>query len=489
MRLHGQRDLAAGGDQNHIRLTVRRVCQDVGAAGDTCGRGVFAAIERRQRLPRQDQHRGLMAQRHDVAVGFDDLVGVAGPQRDETRNRAERCQVLDGLMGRAVLAVAHRVVREDEDRRQLHQRGEPDRRPRVVAEDEEGRAKRPQLRQRQPVHDRAHRVLADAEVQIPAAGAGGLEISGACEGQRRLVRRTEVGRATQEPRDVLREDVQNLARGLPARQPLRVGREHREVTVPALRQLTSLHPIDLRRQIRVLGSVRGEELRPCAMRFGAALPDAGSEVLADTVRDEERRVLGPAVDALREADFLVTERLAVGGGGALSVGRAVADAAVEDDERGPALGLLKDPERVLDAIDVVGVADAQHVPPVGQEAGRDVLGERQVGAPLDGDVVVVEDPTEVIQAQVAGERCRLGADAFHQAAVAADRVRCCSRRPRSPGGCNDRQAIVRRSPCRRWSRCPARAGRWWSPHPKPCGIRDAREPCCQADGSGGCHRA
>ena len=42
--------------------------------------------------------------------------------------------------------------------------------------------------------------------------------------------------------------------------------------------------------------------------------------------------------------------------------------------------------------------------------------------PFDGDVVVVEDPAEMVETEVARERCRLGADAFHQAAVAADRV-------------------------------------------------------------------
>ena len=158
------------------------------------------------------------------------------------------------------------------------------------------------------------------------------------------------------------------------------------------------------------------------MRFGAARPHPGGKVLGDTVRNEKRRILRPSVDALREADFLVTERLAVGRRRALSVGRAVPDAAVEDDERGPALGLLKDLQRMFDAIDVVGVAHAQHVPPVGEKPGGDVLGERQVGAPLDGDVVVVPDPTQVVQAQVAGERCRLGTDAFHQTAVTADRI-------------------------------------------------------------------
>ena len=147
--------------------------------------------------------------------------------------------MLDRLMGRAVLPVAHGVVREDVDSWQLHQGGEPDRGPNVVAEDEEGRAKRPQLRQRQPVHDRPHRVLANAEVQIPAARGGGLEIAGAGERERGLVRRTEVRRAAEEPWDVLREDVQDFARGLPPRHTLWIGREHREVPIPALRQLSA----------------------------------------------------------------------------------------------------------------------------------------------------------------------------------------------------------------------------------------------------------
>ena len=55
--------------------------------------------------------------------------------------------MLDRLVGRAVLAVPHGVMREHEDRRQLHQGGESDRRPRVVAEDEERRAEGPHLGQ------------------------------------------------------------------------------------------------------------------------------------------------------------------------------------------------------------------------------------------------------------------------------------------------------------------------------------------------------
>jgi len=39
------------------------------------GRGVFVAIQSRQRLAGEYEHRGLMAELHDKAVGFDDLVG------------------------------------------------------------------------------------------------------------------------------------------------------------------------------------------------------------------------------------------------------------------------------------------------------------------------------------------------------------------------------------------------------------------------------
>ena len=75
------------------------------------------AIECRQRLARQRDHRRLVAQLHDVAIGFDDLIGIAGPQHDQAGNGAQRDQLLDRLVRRSVLAVAHGVVGEDEDGR------------------------------------------------------------------------------------------------------------------------------------------------------------------------------------------------------------------------------------------------------------------------------------------------------------------------------------------------------------------------------------
>ena len=106
--------------------------------------------------------------------------------------------------------------------------------------------------------------------------------------------------------------------------------------------------------------------------------------------------------------------------GVLLVGRAVADVAVEDQERRAPLRLPEDLERVLDPLDVVRVAHPEDVPPVGEKARRDVLGERDPRRPLDRDVVVVVDPAEVVEAEVAREGGRLGRDPFHHAAVSGD---------------------------------------------------------------------
>jgi hypothetical protein len=136
---------ASRSDENHFWISARRICEHVGAASDTGRRRVLRSVQRRQRLSRERQHRRLVAKLHDVAVGLDDLVGVTGPQRDQTGDGAQRDQVFDRLMRRTVLAVAHGLVRKDEDGGHLHQRGQPDGRPRVVAEDEEGRPESPNL--------------------------------------------------------------------------------------------------------------------------------------------------------------------------------------------------------------------------------------------------------------------------------------------------------------------------------------------------------
>src|SRR5215475_12308325 len=100
--------------------------------------------------------------------------------------------MLHWLMGRAVFAIAHGVVREDKDGRELHHSREPDRWPRVIAKDEEGRTESAELRQGEPVHNGGHGMLADAEMQVFPCRVIGLEVSRALVRQRRLVRRSQI---------------------------------------------------------------------------------------------------------------------------------------------------------------------------------------------------------------------------------------------------------------------------------------------------------
>jgi len=145
-------------------------------------------------------------------------------------------------------------------------------------------------------------------------------------------------------------------------------------------------------------------------------------MLPHLVGDEEFRLLGPAVDTLRLPDLVFTERLAVGRARVLLRRRPVADVAVDDDERGAVVRIAERLERAVEHLEIVGVPHARDVPAVGDEARRHVLGEREARAPLDRDPVVVVDPAEVRQAEVAGERRGLRRDPLHHAAVAGQRV-------------------------------------------------------------------
>ncbi len=96
--------------------------------------------------------------------------------------------------------------------------------------------------------------------------------------------------------------------------------------------------------------------------------------------------------------------------------------AVHDDQRRPIGRRLERPERPLQHLQIVRVADPSHVPTVPDEARRHVLAERQCGRPFDRDPVVVVDPAEVRKLQMAGQRRRLRRHTLHHATVSRQRV-------------------------------------------------------------------
>ncbi len=253
----------------------------------------------------------------------------------------------------------------------------------------------------EPVHDRRHRMFANAKMEVFSAWAICLEVSCPLELQGGFVRGAKIGRAPEEPGNVLRQDVQHLARGIPPCDAFRVGRKLGEICVPSGRQLAPLHLVDFAGQFGILDPVAREQVHPPPPCGIATRANSRGKMFANAIGNQELRILRPAVSSFAKTDLLFAQRLAMGRRGILPVWRAVADVAVQDNEGGATLRLSEDLQGVLDAIDIVGVADPQNVPPVTQKAGCHVLGEGDARVSFDGDVVVIVDPAEVIQAQVA----------------------------------------------------------------------------------------
>ncbi len=105
--------------------------------------------------------------------------------------------------------------------------------------------------------------------------------------------------------------------------------------------------------------------------------------------------------------------------GSRAVGRALADDRLRDDQRRLVAALaLRD--RVVDRADVVAVHRTDHVPPVGAEPLRRVVGEPVFDLAVDRNAVVVVDRDQLAELPRAGQRCGLVRNAFHQAAVAEE---------------------------------------------------------------------
>ena len=189
-------------------------------------------------------------------------------------------------------------------------------------------------------------MLADAEVHVAAAGRAGFQIAGAFECEMRLGGRREIGRAADQPRMMRGNGVEHLAGGVARGKALRVGGENRKSRVPAIGKLAPLHALDLVGKIGVLCSVGCEQRAPIFLETSAAPADAVLKMLAHAVRHQEFGVLGPAIASLGETDFLLAERLAVGGAGVVLVRGAVADMTFDDDQGRHIVGSLEDLDRL-----------------------------------------------------------------------------------------------------------------------------------------------
>ncbi len=412
--------LAAGGDHDRVGLPLTSLPEDVRTAEGTVRRGDLRAIERRQLLPGECQRNRPPVPLERDPPGHRGLVRIGRPHVPEVRDRAQRHVVLDRLVRGAILTDGHRVVRPDPCRPEAHQRGEPDSRTHVVREDQERRAVRAQhcRLERDPVHDRPHRVLADPERDV-AAGMVGSEHARALElGLRRL---DEVGGSTDQGRRERLQRLHHLPAGI-ARGHLLAGRKHRQGIAPAVSWLTPQVELALPVEAGERRRPPGEPLFPVALELGAA-PGHRGHVLAHCVGDGEGRIRIHPHCLFRETHFGLAERRPVCLRRVHRMWSRVADVAADDDQGRPLLFCLGRREGAEKRVEVLGVADVLDVPAIGLEALALVLGrERERGRTVDRDVVVVVDVDETAEREMPGDRRGLVGDAFHQVAVGADRV-------------------------------------------------------------------
>ena len=100
--------LAAGADQHEVRI-LGAFLQHVGTPGEVGG-AVPRALQDGHRLAREDQRGRTLVAVDDEPPRVGDLVGIRRPYDSQTGHGPAGGQLLDRLVGRAVLAQADRVV-------------------------------------------------------------------------------------------------------------------------------------------------------------------------------------------------------------------------------------------------------------------------------------------------------------------------------------------------------------------------------------------
>jgi hypothetical protein len=87
----------------------------------------------------------------------------------------------------------------------------------------------------------------------------------------------------------------------------------------------------------------------------------------------------------------------------LLVWRTVTDMAVDDNQSGPVIGTQKGIIGGADSVQIVCIRDMFNVPLVCLKTFSHILAEGPFGGPVQGHFVVVVDPAEIGQPQVASE--------------------------------------------------------------------------------------
>ncbi|GBC80347.1 hypothetical protein HRbin09_01582 [bacterium HR09] len=281
-------NLRAGSPEHHLRHAPFRFLADK--------RAPFRRSRRRRRqhrqlLPGEDEGGGAVSAAERLAPASHGFVGVGRSPNLQVGDGPHAGKVLHRLVGGAVFPQANGIVGEDVNHRQLLQGGKAQGGAQVVRKHQKRGHVGPQAPvERQAVGHGGHGVLPHAKAQVAAAvGAGGYV---AFTGQKRVVGRGKIGRATQKLGDFGGQGVEGFPRGFPGGQGLFRWKRKRKL-IPPRRKLSGKPAGKLGGQLREALLV----LLPEALPFLVAsrtFPRELRKVLADFLRHKEELLVGPA---------------------------------------------------------------------------------------------------------------------------------------------------------------------------------------------------
>ena len=328
--------------------------------------------------------------------GSGSLLGISWTDDIQTRNRTECCNGLDRFVGRTILADGYRVVGEDIGGGKFGKRSHTDGRTPVIAEDQEGRAGDAEdTVVGIAIHNRAHGVLADTEVDVATL----VVLKGEIPSPLDVVERgtEEIGATANQERHRLGNRLKCDAPGFTCgnRLVLLERRNDGQKIGDGL-----IHTaVEQSGKFLVGGAPGGVLLLPDGMGLG-------------TLRLEVREVGG---DFGRDVELLLrkTESLA-GLIGELHSGLAVSlvrsfdlrnpfsDHCFADDHVRLALGRLGLVEGREDLVHVVSV-DHLNMPTVGGITGADILALADIQHRVEGDVIGIKEDDQVVDTKVTGQ--------------------------------------------------------------------------------------
>src|SRR5581483_9956658 len=140
------------------------------------------------------------------------------------------------------------------------------------------------------------------------------------------------------------------------------------------------------------------------------------------VREIELIHAAPAEGLFGGLQFLFAERIPVRLERILLFGAAIADVSANQNKRRPVQFAASPANGLLNRFRIVAALHVLGMPAVCFKAFAHVLGETEIGAPSERDVILVVEEDQLAELQMAGKGGRFLADAFHEVAVAADTV-------------------------------------------------------------------